>query len=305
MTLTELRYVVAAARHRHFGRAAESCFVSQPTLSVGIRKLEEELGVRLFERTRSDVIITPIGEQIVAQAEAVLQAAEDIRQTAAAAADPLGGELRLGVIYTIGPYLVPQLIPALRELAPELTLLVQENFTDRLVEQLRRGDIDCAVMSPPIRDTQLIQRALYEEPFKVVVPADHPLAKRKRIKPSQLDDERLLLLGAGNCFRDQVVGVCPACLGPASGELQRTLEGSSLNTIVQMVATGVGVTIVPGTMPIGDELDELVAVRPFASPQPTRGVSLFYRRGFARPALVNALAEAVRNARLAGVRYAA
>ncbi|MCB1748807.1 MAG: LysR family transcriptional regulator [Gammaproteobacteria bacterium] len=306
MTLTELRYIVAVARHRHFGKAAEACFVSQPTLSVGVRKLEEELGVRIFERSRSEVIVTPIGATLVARAEEVLDAAEALRETAAAAQDPLGSALRLGVIYTVGPFLVPRLISALKKRAPQLGLIVREGFTDELAESLRHGELDAVIMSLPFRDPRLISRPLYEEPFHVAVPKDHPLARRKRIKPADLADETLLLLGARNCFREQVVEICPACINldrKGDEDMQRTLEGSSLDTIMQMVATGAGVTVVPTTMPLNKELGRHVVLRPFARPVPSRTIAVFYRRGFARPALINCIAEVVRAARLDGVSY--
>jgi len=196
MTLTELRYIVAVARHRHFGKAAEACFVSQPTLSVAVRKLEEELGVRLFERSPNDVLVTDIGATIIAQAENVLSAADGVKLLAEAARDPLGRELRLGVIYTVGPYLVPRLIPGLKQHAPHMALVVQENFTDALAASLKRGDLDAVIMSlpytdmitasrsPRYTDPQLLSRPLYDEPFNVALPAGHPLAKKKRIAPA-------------------------------------------------------------------------------------------------------------------------
>jgi LysR family hydrogen peroxide-inducible transcriptional activator len=306
MTLTEFRYIVAVAEHRHFGKAAADCFVSQPTLSVAIRKLEEELGVRLFERNRSDVIVTPIGARIVAQAETVLQGVASLRQLAAADIDPLGKQVTLGVIYTIGPYLVPRLIGALKQRAPKLALVIKENFTDELVRQLRSGAIDAAIMSLPYSDPILTARALYDEPFVVVVPAEHKLAKRKRVAAAALADETLLLLGARNCFREQVIEFCPGCadLGRgAEGGLQKTLEGSSIDTICQMVATGVGVTVLPGTARLGEDLARHLASRPFSPPAPKRTVAVFYRRSFARPQVINCLVEAVREAQLEGVKY--
>ena len=306
MTLTELRYIVAVARYRHFGKAAEACFVSQPTLSVGVRKLEDALGVRLFERSRSDVIVTAIGETIVQQAQAVILAADEIRQTAAAAQDPLGQQLALGVIYTIGPYLVPRLIAGLKDRAPQLTLRVKENFTDILAVDLRHGELDVAIMSLPFEAQGLIARPLYEEPFRVAVPVDHALAKKKQIRATELSSETLLLLGARNCFREQVVEACPACVQNHTaddGSLEKTLEGSSLDTICQMVATGAGVTILPSTMTISEDLKDYLAIRPFAPPVPQRTVAIFYRRGFARPKVVNCVAEAVRSAALDTVVY--
>jgi LysR family transcriptional regulator, hydrogen peroxide-inducible genes activator len=306
VTLTELRYIVAVARYRHFGKAAQACFVSQPTLSVGVRKLEEELGVRLFERSRSDVIVTAIGEIIVQQAQAVVLAADEIKATAEAAQDPLGHTLALGVIYTIGPYLVPRLIAGLKELAPQLTLIVRENFTDALAADLRRGELDAAIMSLPFEAQGLISRPLYDEPFRVALPVDHALAKKKQIRASELSTETVLLLGARNCFRDQVIEACPACAEPTNadaGALAKTLEGSSLETICQMVSTGAGVTILPSTMKFSEELNDFLAVRPFAPPEPHRTVAVFYRRGFARPAVINCIAQVVKAADLDNVIY--
>lgn len=305
MTLTELRYIVAVARHRHFGKAAEACFVSQPTLSVGVRKLEEELGIRLFERGRAEVLVTKVGEVIVAQAAQVLRAADELRDLAAAAQDPLGQQLTLGVIYTIGPYLVPRLIPGLKALAPRLSLVVKENFTDALAEELRRGELDAAIMSLPFHDASLLNRPLYEEPFMVALPAGHALARRREIAPADLQAETLLLLGARNCFREQVMEICPACTSTGGGtpSLQKTLEGSSLDTICQMVAMGGGVTILPSTMRISEDLDRHLVLKPFSTPQPHRTVAIFYRRGFARPQVINTLASVVHAAELPGVRH--
>ncbi len=303
MTLTELRYVVAVARYRHFGKAAEACFVSQPTLSVAVRKLEEELGVRLFERSPNEVLVTDIGATIVTQATEVLNAAEGVKEIAEAARDPLGRELKLGVIYTVGPYLVPRLIPGLKALAPNMSLVVRENFTDALAAQLKGGELDAAIMSLPYVEPQLLSRPLYDEPFQVALPADHPLAKKKRLAPADLAAETLLLLGARNCFRDQVIEICP--VSTRMGALQKTLEGSSLETICQMVAMGAGVTILPATMRINDDLAEHLVVRPFMAPQPTRTIAVFYRRGFARPQVIQCLANVVRAAKLKGVDYCA
>lgn len=301
MTLTELRYIVAVARQRHFGKAAEACFVSQPTLSVAVRKLEEELGVRLFERGHNDVLVTDVGATIIAQAETVLNAADGVKEIAEAARDPLGRELKLGVIYTVGPYLVPRLIPGLKQHAPNMSLVVKENFTDALAAQLKRGELDAAIMSPPYVDPQLLSRPLYDEAFHVALPAGHPLAKKKRLTPADLAADTLLLLGARNCFRDQVIEICP--LGPSIAALQKTLEGSSLETICQMVAMGAGVTILPSTMRINDDLAQHLVVRPFVAPQPTRTIAVFYRRGFARPQVIQCLASVVREAKLKGVDY--
>ena len=238
MTLTDLRYLVALAHERHFGRAAEKCHVSQPTLSVAVKKVEEELGIQLFERSASEVKITETGRRIVAQAEKVLMEAGQIQEIAAAGKDPLAGPLRVGVIYTIGPYLLPRLIPRVHQLAPKMPLIIQENFTARLAEALKRGELDVIIISLPFEEVGIVAQPVYDEPFRVLLPADHPWTAQQAISAEHLADDQLLLLGAGNCFRDQVLEVCPSCRN--IGGLQRTLEGSSLETIRHMVATGLG-----------------------------------------------------------------
>src|SRR5687767_6558559 len=247
MTLTELRYIVAVARERHFGRAAEACFVSQPTLSVAIKKLEEELGVTLFERGPGEVSVTPAGQKIVEQAQRVLEEASRIRELAAAGKDPLAGPVRLGAIYTIGPYLLPKLIPILRKTAPAMQLLIQENFTHRLAEELTSGEVDVILVALPFEQPGVVTRAVYDEPFLVAVPKGHPWEGRKRVTSEELARESLLLLGEGHCFRDQVLEICHTVRGRERSALAKTLEGGSLETIRQMVAGGVGVTVLPAT----------------------------------------------------------
>lgn len=301
MTLTDLRYLVALARERHFGRAAESCHVSQPTLSVAIKKVEEELGVQLFERSATEVKITAVGQRIVNQAEKVLAEATLIPEIAAAGKDPLSGPLRIGVIYTIGPYLLPRLIPLMRKHAPRMPLVIQENFTHVLVERLKRGELDVVILSLPFEEVGVVAQPLYDEPFRVLLPAGHRWADERTIAADRLADDQLLLLGAGNCFRDQVLEVCPQCRNV--GGLQRTLEGSSLETIRHMVATGLGVTILPSSA--ADDLPEknaLVAVRPFAEPQPTRRVALAWRVTYPRSGAIDVLRQAILECDLPGTR---
>ncbi|CAN6484453.1 unnamed protein product [Victoria cruziana] len=209
MTLTELRYIVAVARERHFGRAAEACFVAQPTLSVAVKKLEEELDVKIFERGNAEVSVTPLGEEIVRQAQAVLEQAASIKEIAKRGKDPLAGALRLGVIYTIGPYLLPDLVRQSIERTPQMPLMLQENFTVKLLDMLRTGEIDCAVLAEPFPDTGLAMAPLYEEPFMVALPKTHPLAAHDAIDAEELKQETMLLLGSGHCFRDHVLEVCP------------------------------------------------------------------------------------------------
>lgn len=283
MTLTELRYVAAVARERHFGRAASACFVSQPTLSAGVKRLEDELEVPLFERHQHEVKLTPAGQRIVAQADLVLQQAQLIKSMAAEGKDPLQGALRLGVIYTIGPFLLPRFIPLLSREAPDLTLIVEENFTTNLAEQLKRNELDLIIVSTPFEEPGVNLELLYKEPLTVALPKNHKLGSRKQIKADDLLDETLLLLKAGNCFRDQVMDACPACKRDSfsKDKMQKTLEGSSIETIKQMVAAGMGVTVIPATAAQEHSgLSSLIECRPFAKPEPEREVALAWRASY-------------------------
>ena len=292
MTLTELKYIVAVARERHFGRAAEACFVSQPTLSVAIRKLEDELGVTLFERGGAEVGVTPIGQRIVAQAQKVLEESASIKEIARQGHDPLAGPLRVGVIHTIGPYLLPRLVPVQIGRTPQMPLLLQ-------------GEIDCAIMALPLPEAGLVMQPLYDEPFVVAVPQDHELAQRVSIDAQDLKQQTMLLLGSGHCFRDQVLEVCPELsrFSAASDGIQRTFEGSSLETIRHMVAAGIGVTVLPVTaVPEQPPSNSLLRYLPFEGHVPERRVVLAWRRSFPRLAAIEALAQAVYECELPGVR---
>jgi len=303
MTLTELRYVVAVAREKHFGRAAEACFVSQPTLSVSIKKLEEELDVRIFERGANEVTVTPIGEEIVRQAQAVIEQAAGIRELAKRRKDPLTGPLRLGIIYTIGPYLLPDLVRQAIERMPQMPLVLQENFTARLLDMLRTGELDCAIMAEPFPDTGLAIAPLYDEPFMVAVPKTNPIAKRKSITAEELKEEKMLLLGTGHCFRDHVLEVCPeyARFSSDAEGMRKSFEGSSLETIKYMVASGMGITVVP-QLSVPAEPQPHVAYVPFAKPVPTRRVVLAWRRSFTRYEAIAALRNAIYACPLKGVK---
>ncbi|MDH3450460.1 MAG: LysR substrate-binding domain-containing protein, partial [Gammaproteobacteria bacterium] len=227
MTLTELRYIVAVSQKNHFGKAAQACFVSQPTLSIAIKKLEEELDVRLFERSsKNEIRITEIGQQIVNQAYIVLQEAQILIEIAQQGKDPLSGQFKLGVIYTIGPYLLPSLIPLLRKTAPNLKLIIEENFTANLYQSLKQGTLDAIIISYPFEEPGIETAPLYDEPFIVALPRNHEWKQRERIPPEDLASQDLMLLGAGHCFRDQVIEACPDCMS-GNSELTRTLEGGS------------------------------------------------------------------------------
>ena len=303
MTLTELRYIVAVARERHFGHAAEACFVSQPTLSVSIKKLEEELDVKIFERGANEVTVTPLGDEIVRQAQSVIEQASAIKEIAKRGKDPVSGPLRMGVIYTIGPYLLPDLVRRAIDLVPQMPLILQENFTAKLLEMLRLGELDCAIMAEPFPDTGLAIAPLYDEPFMAAVPKLHPLAKRKIITAEELKAETMLLLGTGHCFRDHVLEVCPeyARFSSNAEGIRKSFEGSSLETIKYMVASGMGVTVVP-RLSVPKEPQRDITYIPFAKPVPTRRVVLAWRRTFTRYEAIAALRNAVYACELPGLK---
>ncbi len=300
MTLTELRYVVMLARERHFGRAAEKCHVSQPTLSVALKKVEQRLGVILFERSSVEVRLTPIGEQVAVQAERVLEEAAKLKEIAAQGSDPLVGSLRLGAIYTIAPYLLPRLIPALHARAPRMPMYLQENFTVSLTEQLRRGLLDVIVVAEPFAEPGILTLPVYDEPFCVVLPGGHPWSAQKTIDPGQIEGENLLLLGNGNCFRDQVVQACPHLAKP--GGVEGSLEGSSLETVRHMVASGAGISVVPvSAAESWPQNEPLLQFRRFADPAPFRRVVIAWRVSFPRPQAIDVLRAAIHDAPPAGV----
>lgn len=292
MTLTELRYIVAVARERHFGRAAESCHVSQPTLSVAIRKLEDELGVTLFERAINEVSLTPAGTRIVEQASRVLEEAQTLKQMARQSENALSGPLRLGAIYTVAPYLLPALIPALHELAPHMPLLLEENFTYRLAERLRQGELDVILVALPFDEPGVVVRELYREPFRVLLPEAHPWRERNHIAADELRLQDMLLLGVGHCFRDQVLEACPALQRGGAAAARQTLQSGSLETIRYMVASGAGISVMPCTALQQHSVPGLID-RPFAAPEPYRSVAMAWRRSFPRAAALQVLQRAI------------
>jgi LysR family hydrogen peroxide-inducible transcriptional activator len=293
MTLNELRYVVAVAHERSFGRAAARCSVSQPALSVAIQKLVEELGTPLFERGKSEVSITPVGERVVEQAQRVLEEAARLKDIAKLGQDPLAGVLKLGVIYTIAPYLLPDLIPVLRELAPSMPLEIEENLTENLETALKGGRIDVAILALPFASAGIVTEFLYEEPFEVVVPRDHKWATRKSIDSHELADEHAILMNVGHCFRDQVLGTCPE-LNQANAQIART---NSLETVRNMVASGLGISVLPRDALVPKYHSQLVTAIPFTEPVPSRRVALAFRKSFPRPAAIGALRDAIAQCR--------
>lgn len=293
MTLNELRYIVAVAQERSFGRAAAKCFVSQPALSVAIQKLEEELGAPLFERGKNEVTATPVGARVVEQAQKVLEEAARIRELAQAGRNQLVGTLKLGVIYTIAPYLLPDLIPALHARAPQMPLEIEENLTEHLETALKSGRIDAAIIALPFNPPGVVTEFLYEEPFQVVVPLGHKWAKRKSVAPDELPSEHTILLNVGHCFRDQVLDSCPE-LNRSDTRVTRT---NSLETVRNMVASGLGVSVLPRDALTPKYHSQLVVPVPFTRPTPSRRVALAYRKSFPRPAAVAAIRDAVLEAR--------
>ncbi|WP_158775133.1 hydrogen peroxide-inducible genes activator [Cobetia sp. L2A1] len=295
MTLTELRYIVTLAQERHFGRAAERCFVSQPTLSVAVKKLEEELGVALFERSKSTVQVTPLGEKIVQQAQRVLEQSSVIKELANSGKDQLSSPLRIGAIYTIGPYLFPHLVPELTRRAPKMPLYIEEGMTGDLRRKLRNGELDVIIIALPFTETDVLTKTLYEEPFEVLLPSGHPLLAQDSIAKEQLISERLLMLGEGHCFRDQILAACPA-IGHQINNPENTLiaEGGSLETIRHMVASGLGITVLPySATGTGHYEAGVLETRPFQDPAPSRSVALAWRASFPRPKAIDVISQSI------------
>ena len=308
MNLSELRYIVVLARERHFGRAAAACGVSQPTLSVAVKRLEKQLGVQLFERDTHEVRVTPVGEQVVEQAQCALEAVESVRRIAQSGRDQLSSPVRIGAIYTIGPYLFPELIPNLREVAPRMPLFVEENFTSILTEKLRKGDLDVIIISLPLDEPNVLTLPLYDEPFILLLPESHPLTAREMLASKDLENETVLLLGSGHCFRDQVIEACPACApkGPGEGATVYTVEGSSLETIRHMVASGLGLSVFPCTAACVDRYSQrLLAIRRFTDPVPQRRVALAWRVSFPRPRVIDVIRQAIEATQLTCIRKVA
>lgn len=293
MTLNELRYIVAVAQEKSFGRAAAKCFVSQPALSVAVQKLEEELGAQLFERGKSEVSVTPVGSRVVEQAQLVLEEAARIRELARAGRNQLVGSLKLGVIYTVAPYLLPDLIPVLHLRAPEMPLELEENLTEVLEAELKSGRLDAAIIALPFAPPGVATAFLYEEPFQVVVPSEHKWAKRKSVHPDELVGEHAILLNVGHCFRDQILDACP--------ELNRqdvpTARTNSLETVRNMVASGLGVSVLPRDALTPKYHSNLVVPVPFTKPAPSRRIALACRKSFPRPQAIEVLRTAIAEVR--------
>ena len=288
MTLQELRYLVALADKGHFVRAAEACHVGQPTLSTQLKKLEEYLGVTLFERNKHHLQATPIGEQIIEQARIALSVVAQIKELARRGLDPMNGPLRLGVIPTLGPYLIPHLLPGIRKRFPELHLFLREDLTSHLLERLRQGRLDALLLALPVRGDDVQTLPLFHESFVVALPSDHHLGPNRQVTQEDLARENVLLLEEGHCMRDQALAIC----GAHSSDQREELKATSIETLRQMVAAGVGCTLLPrlASLPgTGSLRGDTVLIRPFAPPMPTRTIGLAWRRNFPRESTIRAV----------------
>jgi LysR family hydrogen peroxide-inducible transcriptional activator len=293
VNLRDLKYLVAVADTRHFGKAAARCFVSQPTLSGQIRKLEDELGVMLFERTNRSVEITPAGEAILAHARLILEQADFIQQLARAQRDPLAGPLRVGVIPTLSPYLMPLILRPLKKRHPQMKLVLSEELTDTLLARLRNHEIDGGLLATPVEEPDLESLALFDEPFWIAYPRKHPFYTRDRITLRDLRDEQLLLLSEGHCLADQAMEVCHLRDRHAQGDMD-DLRAASLETLIQLVGAGFGITLVPALALRGSwTTDSGVVAQPLAVANAARRVSLVFRRSFPRRAALQAFAEVI------------
>jgi LysR family hydrogen peroxide-inducible transcriptional activator len=299
MTLTELKYIVHVAEHKHFVRAAESCNVSQPTLSVAVKKLEDELGAVIFERSRHEVSVTPAGRRIVEEAKKILQQVAHLKEVAQESDDQLSGQIKIGAIHTVGPYFFPQVIPCLKKLAPDLSLYIEEGFTRDLVERLKQGELDMILIAMPYTTPGIVGRPIYDEPLKVMIPKSHQWNSEKSIDPNWLAHEDLFILGAGNCFRDHVLGLCPDCFKTTLNHDGKTIEGGSLETIRSMVYSGIGATVLPSTALRDEDLrSDLVSVKEF-NINATRQIGLFWRDSYPRTKVVDVMLSAIARCELA------
>lgn len=302
MTLTELRYLVTLAETEHFGKASEVCHVSQPTLSIALKKLENKLDVSLIERSKNRVFPTAIGEQVIQQAKVVLAQANMIEEIAKAGKDSLNSPIKLGAIFTIGPYLFPHLLPEIKQLAPDMPLVLEENYTAVLRKKLANASLDAIVIALPFTESDTVTKKIYEEPFVLLIPKDHHWAKRESINTSELAEETVLLLGEGHCFREQILAACPELK-------QRMLEpdypiaasaNTSLDTLKHMVASGLGITILPRSAAhLTDYNQQQLITLPFTEGNiPSRSVALAWRASFPRFKAIDRICDAMKQCQI-------
>ncbi len=284
MTLNELKYISALAKEKHFRKAAEKCFVSQPTLSIAIKKLEKELEVDLFERHKNKIIVTQIGQQVIELANNILFEAKKIKLLTKNANKSV--PLKIGAIYTIGPYLLPKIIPEFHKKFPSRSLIIEESYTHVLSKKLQNGELDVIFISYPFKEDSIATFPIYSEEFIVALPKNHVLAQQKEINFNEIKGENVLLLGQGHCFRDQVIKTYPNLL--KNNNVQKTLEGSSLETIKHMVASGTGITILPSTS-VNSQVNKLITIKPLTAPIPERIVVMAWRKSFSQIEIINNL----------------
>jgi LysR family hydrogen peroxide-inducible transcriptional activator len=295
ITLKKLRYLSALAKHGHFGRAADACSITQPALSMQIRDLERNLGVALVERRPGDVMLTDIGREIARRGEEVLTASHDLVDLARHRGEPLTGRLTLGIIPSLAPYLLPLILPPLQKQFPELRLELRETQTRQLVEEIQSGALDAAMLALPLGESDIDGMELFDDLFLLAVPADDPRSSARRVAPGEIDQSRLILLEDGHCLRDQALAFCATIArGPAPGSSGMTFGASSLTTVMQMVAGGYGVTLIPQIAADVEARDPRVKFLRLEEPQPGRSIGLVFRRTSPRKMDFAALAKVVK-----------
>lgn len=304
MTLTELRYIVMLAQEKHFGKAAERCYVSQPTLSVAVKKLEDELGMPLFERHKGNISVTDLGQRLVQQAQNILDQVSVFKDMAKEGQQQLNYPFKLGAIYTIGPYLFPHLMPELNSIAPDMPLYIEENYTAVLKRKLKECELDAIIIALPFEEPDVVTLPIYDEPFVVVLPKGHHLCRHQHIEAHMLSEDNLLMLGPGHCFRDQVLDTNPTLknlMNPSRPGANKPLmtEGSSLETIRHMVASGFGISVLPmSAMLASPDHAQQIEVRHFKSPAPFRTVALAWRVTFPRPKAIETVKQSIQHCRV-------
>ncbi len=296
MTLTELRYAIVVAKEKNFSRAAKICNISQPSLSSAISKLEASLGVLLFERNHNEISVTDIGKTIIAQAHATLEAAEKISCLADEGKSQLCFPLKIGAIYTVAPFLFPKFIPNFIDLAPKTPLLIQENFTENLCEQLKNGDVDAIFVGFPITEPGIVIQKIYQEKLVVLMRNDHPLSQYEKITPADLVNEKILLLGEKHCLRDQIIKMCPFCI--ENDTQKQTVGGVSLDTLRHMVASGMGITILPCSAVRMDYYNTTLCTKPLDDEHAFREIGLAWRASFPRTKAIDVIMQALNKAEL-------
>ena len=296
MTLTQLEYVLAVNRYRHFGKAAKACFVTQPTLSMQVKKLEEHLGVTIFDRSKSPVLPTAEGETVIEQAKVVVREQRRLVGLVQLARDELAGDFRLAVIPTLSTYILPLFVMGFVEKYPNVNLVIEERKTDEIVQLLSGDEIDAGLLVTPLHDDSLIERVLYYEPFYLFVAADHPLGRKRKVREEDLDLSEIWLLDKGNCFRDQVLNICAQRQAEAEIEGNLRFESGNLETLKNMVLTNSGYTILPHLAVSQLSPQHRKLVREFRPPVPTREVSLVYGRSVLRERVIEALEEEITRA---------